>query len=225
MSVETQQVVQNSSETVAPNQATGSNTTAAAAGMVPSSVPVVAPKGFRTELQQMLLGWQTVIPSDSTVTSSGGSLTQAAVLGQLQGYLGAYLDLDTHATATKQARAQVKSQLIEARKYFSMLKSAVTNLFGAQSPQLAQFGLVPEKARKTLSSAQLAVRAAKAKATRDLRSTKGAKQKAPIKSGPMQFVDPVQSPAPGSAPAGTPVASSAPVEPTVNAVSPPTAGK
>jgi hypothetical protein len=234
MAVETQQVVQNSSETVAPNPATSNtgagagaagSSTVASAGVIPSSVPVVAPKGFRQQLQQMLQGWQAAIPSDSTVTSSAGSLSQAAVLAQLQAYLGPYLDLDAHATATKAARAQAKSQLTEAQQYHAVLKSAVTNLFGQGSPQLAQFGLPPKKPRKALSSSALAVRAAKSQATRKLRGTMGVKQKAPIKSGPMQFVAPVQQATPGSASTGTPAAGTAQAEPAVEAVSPPAAGK
>jgi hypothetical protein len=76
MAVETQQVAQNSS-TVAPNPATGStgasggtagsNTTqGSTSGGTPTSTAVVAPKRFRQDLQQMLQGWQTVVPSDAT---------------------------------------------------------------------------------------------------------------------------------------------------------------
>jgi hypothetical protein len=202
----------------------GNSTTGSGPGTVSSPTPVVGPKGFRSELQQMLQGWQEVIPSDSTVTSSGGSLTEAAVLAQLQGYLGAYAALDTHVTAVKQARAVVSSQLPAARAYFAVLKAAVANLFGDASPQLAQFGLAPKKARKPLSSQELAVRAAKAKATRALRGTKGPVKKLETKVGPMAFVDPVETTVPVSATAATPVASTAPVEPVVSAASPP-AGK
>src|ERR1700722_14934623 len=98
MSNVTQQVVQNSS-TVATNPATGStgasggpagsNTTQGpTSGATPTPTAVVAPKGFRTELQQMLQGWQSAIPSDSTMQSSDGPLTQGAVVEQLQEYLG-----------------------------------------------------------------------------------------------------------------------------------------
>jgi hypothetical protein len=233
MAVETPQVVSNSSETAAPNPAAsntgasggsaGSNTTVVTAGEIPSAAPVVAPMGFRQELQQMLQGWQAVIPSDSTVASTAGGLSQAAVVAQLQKYLGPYLDLDTKVTATQSVRAEVKSQLTEARQYQAMLKLALTNLFGTGSPQLAQFGLSPRKPTRPLNASQLAVRAAKARATRELRGTMGTKQKAPIKAGPMKFVDPVQQATPGSASTGTQAASTAPATPEVGAVSPPTA--
>ena len=228
-------IAQNSSETVANDQATsstgasggsaGSSTTTAASGTIPAATAVVAPKGFRQDLQQMLQGWQTVIPSDSTVTSSGGSLTQAAVLAKLQAYLGPYQDLDATVTAARQARAQAESQSTEARQYYAELKSAVTNLLGSRSPKLVQFGLQPRKVRTPLTSSQLAVKAAKAQVTRQLRGTIGAKKKAQIKAGAMKFVAPVAETASSQAPTGTAVASTAPPDPAEGPVSPPTSQK
>ena len=225
----------NGSETVAQNTATsgtgtssgsaGSSTTTATAGATPTPTAVVAPKGFRQELQQMLQGWQTVIPSDSTMQSSGQSLTQAEVLATLQGYLDAYQDLDATVTAAKKARAQVESQSAEARQYYAVLKLAVTSLLGTNSAELAQFGLQPRKPRRALTSSELAVQAAKAKVTRALRGTIGAKKKAAIKSGSMKFVEPVPAAEQNIAPTGTAAASTAPPNPEAGAGSPPTAQK
>jgi hypothetical protein len=231
----------NSSETVAQNLATSStgtsggsagsssSTTTATAGTTPASTAVVAPKGIRQDLQQMLQGWQTVVPSGSTMMSSSGSLSQAAVLEQLQAYLGPYLDLDALVTDARKVRAQAASQLTEAQQYLAVLKLAVANSYGSQSPTLVQFGLKPRKTRRVLTSSELAVQAAKAKATRTLRGTIGATKKARIKSGSMKFVEPVPESAPGQAAsgtvAGTVVASAAPPNPSVGAASPPTADK
>jgi hypothetical protein len=202
MATETQQVVQNSSA-VASNQAAGStgasggtagsNTTqGSTSGVTPTPTAVVAPKGFRTELQEMLQGWQTAIPSDSTMQSSDGPLAQGAVVEQLQGYLGVYPTLDAQVMALAQTRAQEKAQLPEARRFFDVLTASVTNYFGKGSPQLAQFGLQPRKPRKALTSSQLAIKAAKSNVTRELRGTKGKKAKAPLKAGTTQFVVSVQ---------------------------------
>jgi hypothetical protein len=227
MATETQQVAQNSSTAVAANPAT-SNTPVQTSGAIPTPTPVVAPKGFRQELQQMLQGWQTVIPSGSTVQSSnGGSLGQAAVLAQLQGYLGVYTDLDAHVTALQQVRTQERSQALAARQYLDVLRAAVAFLFGAGSPQLVQFGIQPKKPHKALTSTALAARAAKAAATRKLRGTTSKKQKALIKSGPMKVSvvavqQAVQQATQGSASQGNTVASTAPGDPAVNAASPPT---
>jgi hypothetical protein len=228
MAVETNQVVQNSSTPAPTNPAAGNNdsTSVATSGTTPTATPVVARKGFRLALQEMLQGWETVIPSGSTIMSGGGTLAQSAVLGQLQAYLGVFTTLDAQTTSLRQTRAQLEAQQVEARQYYDGLKLAVTSYFGANSPQLAQFGFAPKKARKALTSTQLAVKAAKAKATRVLRGTKSTKAKASVKSGPMQFsIGPVQQGAQGSAPTGATVASTAPGDPTVNAASPPAASK
>jgi len=84
----------------------------------------------------------------------------------------------------------------------------VTTYFGAGSPQLVKFGLNPKKTRAPLTTEQLAVRTAKARATRSLRGTKGPVQKAAIKAGPMAYVAPVATTVPVS-PAATPVVSAA----------------
>ena len=233
MSDATQQVVQNSS-TVAQNQAAGSTgasggsagsnaTGGSTSGGTPTSTPVVAPKGFRQDLQRMLQGWQTVVPSDSTVTSSDGPLTQGAVLEKLQGLLGVYTTLDTQAMALGQTRAQAKSQLSEAHRYYEVLQAAVTSMFGKNSPQLAQFGLSPRKSRKVLTSSELAIQAAKAAATRELRGTVGRKKKQSIKAGTVKYAVTVQQATLDSASAGTAAASTAPAGPTVGAVGTPTA--
>ncbi len=144
----------------------GNNTTTGGAGPIASSTPVVAPRGYRHALQQMLQGWQELIPGDSTLLSSAGSLNQAAVLAQLQEYLGVYIDLDAHAMGTSQARAQAQSQQPEVRTYYAALKAAVISYFGVKSPQLVKFGLKPKKSPAPLTSTPVyAVRAAKVKAT------------------------------------------------------------
>jgi len=228
MAVDTNQVVQNSSTPAPTNPAAGNNnsTTVTTSGATPTATPVVARKGIRQALQEMLQGWQTAIPSGSTMTSGGGTLEQSAVVGQLQAYLGVFTTLDAQTTSLKETRAQVAAQQAEIRQYYDGLKLAVASYFGAKSPQLAQFGLAPKKAPKALTSTQLAVKAAKAMATRVLRGTTSKKKKALVKSGPMQFtVGPVQQAAPGSAPEGATAASTAPAVPAVNAASPPAASK
>jgi hypothetical protein len=213
-------------ETQQNNQASavtaGNDTTGGSAGSTSAGSPVVAPKGFRSELQQMLQGWQGIIPSSSALASSVGSLTQASVVQQLQTFLAAYSALDSADTAAKQTRAQVKAQLSQARQYQAVLKTALRNNFGEDSVQLAQFGLKPKKARKPLSTEKAAVKVAKLRATRVLRGTKGPVARAAVKSGPMQFVGPVAVPVtPGASTAAGPAAA----DPSASAVSSPVVGK
>ncbi len=188
-----QVVTQVATNTGTGGGSTGNTTTTGGAGPVATATAVVAPKGYRLELQQMLQGWQELVPADLTLPSSAGNLTEASVVADLQGYLGFYTDLDAHVTGAMEARAQLASQLSRVKAYQAALKAAVTSYFGAESPQLVKFGLKPKKARTPLTSAQRAVRAAKVIATRKLRGTKGSVQKAAIKSGPMKFVDPVST--------------------------------
>ncbi len=183
-------------ETAAVNTAAsavtaGNDTAGGTSGNTPAGSPVVAPKGFRSGLQQMLQGWLGVIPSNSALSTSVGTLTQASVTEQLQAYLAAYTALDSDATALKQTRVQVKAQLPQARKYFAALKVALRSYLGEESPQLAQFGLKPSKDRKPLSTKKAAVKVARSIATRALRGTTGPVKRLETKSGPMQFVDPV----------------------------------
>jgi hypothetical protein len=151
----TQQVVANSSEQVAGSPAAstgtsggsaGNNTTGSGAGAVPTSTPVVAPKGFRSELQLMLQGWQELIPSDSVLTSSGNSLSEAGVVAQLQGYLGAYTALDASATADQEARDQVASQLAEQRKYYALLKDGCGQPLRRREPPVGEVWAQGEEA-------------------------------------------------------------------------------
>ncbi len=231
----TQQTEQGSSDQVGSTQATSTGSTgtsggsagnsnsssSAAAGAIPTSVAVVAPKGFRRELQQMLQGWQAAMPGTPALASSVGMLTQASVLGQLQEYLGTYAAMDTHATGLRQMRLQARDELADSEKYYAALRSALRSFFGDESPQLAQFGLKPKKTPTPLTSEERAVRVAKARATRALRGTKGSVQLQGIKSGPLQFMAPVAVTSAASEPSGAPVASPALVDPTASAASPP----
>jgi hypothetical protein len=226
--METQQNNQTSSamagqDTAVPGTAasavTAGNIAGGAAGTIPAGSPVVAPKGFRSDLQQMLQGWLGSIPSNSALSTSVGTLTQVSVVTQLQAYLAAYSALDTNATSYQQTRAQVKAQLPQARQYFAALRAALRSFLGDQSPQLAQFGLTPGKTRKPLSTEKAAVKVAKLRATRALRGTKGPVARQATKSGPMQFVEPVTAPV-AQPPANSAAASTAPA-----AATPGSAGK
>lgn len=202
------QTGQSGQSTAASGSNAGNDTAGVTAGTIPAGAPVVAPKGFRSRLQQMLLGWQGSFPSSSALSSSVGTLTQASVVAQLQAYLGQFQTLDTQVTALKQTRVQVKAQLIGMRQYYAALRSALRGSFGEGSPQLEQYGLKP-KTTPSLTSEQLAVRAAKVRATRQLRGTKGSAQKAAIKAGPMAITigpaaSATASPAADTAPSPSP---------------------
>ncbi len=172
-------------------------------------------------------GWRAAIERLDDDVRAAARFEQSAVVEQLQAYLGIFT---TPGCADDEpqgdARAQVAAQQAEIRQYYDGLKLTVAGYFGAKEPAACT---VRACARRRLpgpsTSTQLAVKAAKAMATRVLRGTTSKKKKALVKSGPMQFlVGPVQQAALGSAPEGSTAASTASAV-AVNAASPPAASK
>ena len=184
--------------------------------------PVVAPKGFRLQLSQMLAGWEQVIPTGAGIPSRGGTLVQATVLGQLTAFMADYTAVDVATLALKAVRQQEQSDLPAAKLLIAQLKEALTAFLGASSPQLARFGMKPKAKAKARSAAQVAVAVARGASTRAIRGTTGKLEKAELKSGPIavSFAATSYPVAPSSAgPAAQPSASPAVVS------GPPIAGK
>ena len=180
---------------------------------VTTGAPVVAVKGFRAQLQQMLQGWQAVIPTGSSLSQAGGPLEQASVVAALQSYLGAYTALDAALMTQQSARTTVKQQLTAAEAFYAQLKAALVGFFGAGSPQLAQFGLKPKTARAQLSVEKKAAMVAQMLGTRQLRGTMGKKQTASApRAGPVTVTL-----APASAAASSPAV---PAQPAAQSAAP-----
>jgi hypothetical protein len=137
-------------------------------------------KGFRLKLEQMLAGAQAVIPDGTSITTPGGSLTQAAIVKTLTDGLSEYQAIDTEQLALGKDRLQLRKDLPNLHSFYTELKDALVGQFGKQSPMLTQFGLKPRQARKKLTPEQRVVRAAKAHQTRLLRHTGGVRQKAAV---------------------------------------------
>jgi hypothetical protein len=93
-------------------------------------------------------------------------------------------DLRTATTdAQSSAKAKVaaeKAQLPPLLLFMAALVAFVKATFGDAPDVLADFGLVPKKARKPLTAEQLAAAKAKRKATRAARGTVGSKKKLAI---------------------------------------------
>ncbi len=157
----------------------GSVSSVGGAGSV-GTAPVKALKGFRLKLQQMLAGAQAVIPDGTIITTTGGSLTKAAVVKKLTDELSEFQAVDAGVTALGVARVQVRDDLPEMRSFYTELKDALSAQFGRGSPMLAQFGLKPRQLPRPLTPAQRVARAAKASQTRLLRHTGGVRQKAAV---------------------------------------------
>jgi hypothetical protein len=140
----------------------------------------VAPAEFETELADMDAGVLKDIPAKSTLSINGVVMTGAQIDAKLKGYIATIQAADA---AKQQAAAAVTARVnmtVEGRDFYQQLKKAVIASFGAQSPQLDDFGLAPAKAKAPKTSAEKAITAAKAKLTRDARGTGSKKQKAAI---------------------------------------------
>jgi hypothetical protein len=132
-------------------------------------------------VQALIAGTQKHFPTGS-LTFGNATTTSAALVKLLQGLVDA---LTTVVAAQKNAKDAVTAlHAAEAivdptlRAFESFLHA----MFGNSAQALADFDLVPHKARKKLTSVQSAAKASRAKATRALRGTKGSHAKAAIKA-------------------------------------------
>jgi hypothetical protein len=75
------------------------------------TAPVKAPKGLRLKLQQLLAGVQAVIPDGTFITTTGGSLTKAAIVKELTDDVSEFQAVDAGLTALGVARVQVRDDL------------------------------------------------------------------------------------------------------------------
>jgi hypothetical protein len=144
------------------------------------TAPVKALKGFRLKLQQLLAGVQAVIPDGTSITTTGGSLTKAAIVKMLTDDLSEFQSVDAGMTALGVARVQVRDDVPKMHKLYTELKDALLGQFGRGSPLLAQFGFKPRQPPRKLTPEQRVARAAKARQTRLLRHTGGVRQKAAV---------------------------------------------
>jgi hypothetical protein len=142
-----------------------------------SPVAVIPRTGFEDVVQEMMQGFEKVLPAGSTLPGAGGGYSQATVVAQLQSVLTLYAAVATAKQASSQAVANLRAAVPGAQVLIKALKAAVVGYFGPGAPQLAEFGIV-EKPRTKPSSLQDAVKAAKAKQTRLANGTLGKKQKA-----------------------------------------------
>ncbi len=156
-------------------------------GTVPGGIPVTGLKGLRAALSAMAQGWGSALPAGLVLPSNTGGYNQATILSQLNGWLALYQAADTARRSLAGTLAQLQAQEPAIRAELAQLKVALKAFFGTGSPELAQFGLKPSKPKAKLSGEKLAIRAARSQQTRDIRGTRGKKQKADLKStGPLE---------------------------------------
>jgi hypothetical protein len=140
----------------------------------------VKASSLETELEDMDAGVLKNLPAKGSLTINGTAMTPAQMDTQIQAYLKTLQAADAARTQYQAAVVARRNMQVEARDFYLQLKKAIVAYFGAQSAQLADFGLTPAKAKTARTSAQKAVTQAKVQLTRAARGTTSKKQKAAI---------------------------------------------
>ena len=126
---------------------------------------------------KLAAGTQKHLSTVTQVLVGSGTFTPAQVETQLQAFSTLRTDVDTAKAAVKAKLVDEAAQAPPLRAFFIAFIAFVRAAFGNSPDILADFGLQPKKVRVPLTALQKAAAAAKRKATREARGTKGPKAK------------------------------------------------
>jgi hypothetical protein len=162
-------------------------------------------KGTRaTRAGQLVAGARKHFTNGGQVLGIAGALANVTVdqaVAELQ-ELGEYRAAAAAAQATARDRVQAEREAMPRLVAFmNAFETLVRVTFGADTTALADFGLQPRKRATPKTATEKAVAAAKRKATREARGTKGPKAKKAVHGNVMAnlVVTPVAPPAEGPA--------------------------
>ena len=176
-------------------------------------------RGIELRADMAIDGLLTALPPDVT------QLVLGTVTYKVPDLIAFFQGLEQPWKEVRTARITIRQVIQNRPTDYKLLNDALANLKGAlsgvlghASENLTKFGFKPTKTRKPLTAEQNALRAAKAKLTRQKRGTLGKRQKAAIKetAAPTVTIGPdgksVITPASSGAPAApVPSSSQAPV--------------
>ena len=152
---------------------------------------------------QVIVGIKNNLQNVSSLPLASSTYTMAALEQLLQSRIDAANTVVNARAHWVDASATYETLNTNVTKVVRALRQYVINVYGPDSPVLADFGFTVAK-RTPLTPEQLVVKAEKAAATRKARGTMGKKQKAKIK-GTVVTTAPAAS-LPATAPAETPAA-------------------
>jgi hypothetical protein len=138
--------------------------------------------GLELRLDMAVEGIKSAFPPGVTeVYLRGIPYTQPLLLAEAQNVLAPWKGV-RGAKGTIRTFANSKPATIDqGREFLGALLVSMASHYGEDDETLTKFGFKPKKKRKPLSSEKEVIRVAKAKKTRELRGTKGKRQKAAIK--------------------------------------------
>ena len=130
---------------------------------------------------KLAAGIQKHFTGTTPILIGGSTFTPAQVTAQLDQLATLRNDVDAARAVLKKKLADEKKQAPVLRPFYISVVAFVRAAYEGSPVVLADFGLTPKKARKSLSSEQRAVAAAKRASTRAARGTMGKKKRAAIK--------------------------------------------
>ena len=152
---------------------------------------------------QVIVGIKNNLQNVSSLPLASSTYTMAALEQLIQSRIDAANAVVNARAHWVDASATYETLNTNVAKVVRALRQYVINVYGPDSPVLADFGFTATK-KSPLTPDQLVARAQKAAATRKARGTMGKKQKAKIK-GTVATTAPA-APPPATAPAETPAA-------------------
>ncbi len=161
-------------------------------------------KGLELKLETLLDGLKSGIPSGMSLKLGGVDYDAASLVHELEAHVEVFTDVRDAKTALSAKVLIAKGDKPAAMKLYALVRAALQALLGMESADLVKYGLKPRKAPKPRTNEQKAVASAKALKTRELRGTKGPKQKAAIKAAGAYdvTVSPVAETPPSNGPGG-----------------------
>jgi hypothetical protein len=170
--------------------------------------------------KSLLAGVEAAIPARSSLMIDGVSTTQGQMVSTLEDGIALFDAATTAKTAATSAVAAMHAGLPAVEAFVRDLTIALKQFFGANSPELAQFGIALPKPRAEPSAGKKALASARRANTRQTRGTLWKNQRAAIQPNvvplrvtlgpdgkPVKTAAAAAAPAGGSTGTGTPSAS------------------
>ncbi len=158
----------------------GNNTTGA--GLNTSAQQKSAPKGLYLGLTLLKQGVDTMVPATTTLTIGGQTVTQPSLSSELGNDIAVFSAVFEKHAEYQAAVATRKAALQDLKTQYAQFVKAIEGQFPPGDPILQKFGIHPRKKPAPLTAEQKAVKAAKAKLTRQKRHTMGPKEKLGIQT-------------------------------------------
>jgi len=162
-----------------------------------------------TRVAQIIAGTRKRFPNGSQKLTLGGgsSVTVDEAVADLQKVIDNRAAVIQAQAAAKAKVSAEREQLPALNAFLAAFVAFLRYTFGTDAVALADFGMAPPRARTPLTAEQKAAAAARRKATREARGTKGAKARKAVKGNvttqlvvtPVTTV-PAEGPATGTAP-------------------------